>query len=215
MSTLVTTITAAPVESPGDGELRVEPVDSSDSTVCAMVSLDNFEGRFCSLRAGFTWSLGDRVFLFYVGPDLQLQDGRVLVRAEGEKFVVHEIRDETVDNPIDREPSFCSVILIAEAFRRYAPQESFGWGGGTCMSEEFWGVGTIPGVDEAGIGEVLGGSDGTDRFVGFVARLDGVWTVLELVPGDQMLGCESVSVPVAKDVCDHSVLFKDEATAEP
>ena len=211
-SSAPTETTIASPEPINDGQLHAESVGASNGAICAAVSLDTVKTRFCSPRADFTWSIGDRVFIFHAGFELHLQDGRVLVPEDGNAFVIHEIRDETVDNPINEQPNFCSITLIAEAFQRYAPGESFGWGGDGCMSEFLYGVGSIPGVDEVSFSEVVGGPEGSDRYVGFVGRLNGVWTVFELVPDDQFDGCENLSVPTAKEICTRSMAINQTAS---
>ncbi len=124
-----------------------------------------------------------------------------------------ELHAEPVPSP--DEPNFCSRLLIAEAFQRYDPAASLGWTDNGCMSDEFFGVGEIPGVDQAGIGRVLGGIEGAERSFGFVARLDGVWTVLEVVPDDDdFRGCAGLTVPLAKRVCTSSLSFKDYETPQ-
>ena len=202
--------TSFPVpQTPHDGQLRAEPVASLGGSVCAAVSLDELSTHFCSPSSAFAWSIGGRVFLFSAGPELRLRDGRVLQAEPGNNFVIHEILAENVDNPMNDEPNFCSNLLIAEAFRRYEPSASSGWGGDACISDELFGIGEIEGVDEAGYSQVLGGNVGNDLYIGFVARLDGVWTVLELVPDGEFQGCASLIAPTAKEICARSPAFKD------
>lgn len=202
-----TTGTAQPVN---DGRLRVEESFVSEGAVCAAVTLDDAASTFCSPRADFFWSIGERVFIFATGPELRLRDGRVLLPEPGENFIIHEIVNAEVDHPVHGEPDFCPLTAIAFAFQRYAPGESFGWGGGGCISDELFGVGVIAGVDQAGFGEVMGGIGGTDRFVGFVARLDGTWTVLELLPEDEFAECNDLTVPTARELCARSQLSWNE-----
>ena len=168
------------------------------------VSLDGAVSTFCSPRDSFAWSIGDRVFVFAAGKELRLRDGRVLAPDQGDNFVIHEIVDANIDNPVHDEPDFCPLTLIALAFQRYAPDEAFGWGGDACISDEILGLGTIAGVDQAGYSEVMGGGGGSDRFVGFVARLDGIWTVLELVPYETFADCDDLSVVMAREICARS-----------
>ncbi len=195
-----------------DGQLHAEPAASPLRFVCAAVTLDGASTRFCSPASAFTWSIGNRVFIFSAGPTLQLRDGRFINAQPGTKYVIHEIVDESVDNPQHREPNFCSLILIAEAFRRFDPSSSYGWGGESCMSDDIFGVGTVPGVDQAGFSRVFGGPDGTDEYIGFVARLNGIWTVLELAPYDNFRGCAGLADSTAKELCMRSPSFKDYAT---
>ncbi len=61
---------------------------------------------------------------------------------------------------------------------------------------------------------MLGGIDGADLFVGFVARLDGVWTVLELVPRGDFRGCAGLTVPTAKRLCTSAPAYKDYETPQ-
>ena len=87
------------------------------------------------------------------------------------------------------DPFFCSPLMIAVALNRYDSTQAYGWGGSSCV------------LDETAVGYAMTGPSGADVYLGFLARVDGDWTVLQLLPDGDFKGCGEGLSPDVEAVC--------------